>query len=151
MKLEKLKSLRNEGIFNKDELVQVDRIINEFSLGEKNIGIPDIIKFKYYLGFDVSYVTNEELLRELIEHCSPPPGIENFNELFRKYGMTSYGLEDKWVWFREESLTIALSKKGFAPIESASEMECWKMIALSAFYWQRFYEENSTKNEGENK
>ena len=141
MKLERLKNLREQGIFNEEELPHVDRIIKEFHLGEKNIGIPDVIKFKYYLGFDITYVTGEKLLKQLIDHCSPPPGIESFNDLFKKYGMTSYGLKDEWHWFREDTLTIAMTKKGLAPIESATELECWQMLALSAFYWQKYYEE----------
>lgn len=141
MDVEKLKKLKEKGIFSKDEEVQVNRIINEASLGEKNIGVPDIIRYKYYLGFDATDFSKEDILNELILHCSPPEGIENFNALFRKYGHTSYGLKTEWIWYREDTLTLSMSKKGLCPIENATEEECWKMLALSGFYWQRFYEE----------
>ena len=147
MNIERLKYLLDKGVFNEEEQIHVKRIINELPLGEKNIGVPDVIRFKYYLGFNVEYAPKEELLKELIERCKPPEGIENYNVLFHKYGHTVYGFTTKWEWYREENLTLALSKKGYAPIENATEEECWKMLAISAFYWQRFYEEKYGKGE----
>lgn len=145
MKLERLKELKDAGVFNEDEMIHVNRIIKEFPLGEKNIGIPDVIRFKYYLGFNASYATNEELLKQLLKHCSPPPGIENYNDLFKKYGQTDYGLETSWRWYSKNTLTLAMAEKGYEPVERATELECWQMLALSAFYWQRFYEEDFEK------
>ena len=145
MKIERLQELLDKGIFNEEEAIHVKRVINELPLGEKNIGIPDFVRFKYYMGFDTNAFNSKEFIDEFLRHCSPPPGIENFNALFRKYGHTVYGLEVKWDWYREDTLTLSLSKKGLSPIEEATEEECWKMLAISAFYWQRLYEEKYGK------
>ena len=141
MKIERLQELLDKGVFTEEEAIHAKRVIKELPLGEKNIGIPDFVRFKYYMGFNATDTVGEEFKGEFLRSCSPPPGIENYNALFRKYGHTVYGLTTDWEWYREDTLTLSMNKKGMAPIEEATEEDCWKMLAISAFYWQRFYEE----------
>jgi hypothetical protein len=64
--------------------------------------------------------------RELLEESVPWQGAEtDMPDLFGKYGYGLYGICDGFKWKNE--------------LENASELEIWKMIALSNMYWFRKY------------
>lgn len=64
--------------------------------------------------------------RELLEDSIPWHGAESdMPDLFGKYGYGLYGISDGFKWKDE--------------LENASELEIWKMIALSNIYWFRKY------------
>lgn len=71
---------------------------------------------------------NEDKLEFLREYCVPPLGAENINSLFGEYGETISHICSGFFWDNER-------------LEQITEVEYWKMIALSSIFWEKFYED----------
>ena len=72
------------------------------------------------------------LLNFVINEIDPPRWIEYVDETFETYGYMYYGDYTRWVWFRSDTISDEIRKYGNKPIEEASELELWKMIAISS-------------------
>lgn len=82
-------------------------------------------------------VRGDETLKELVEKfCVPPLGAENIFDVFGKYGYTMFGVCEGFIWKDE--------------LKCVSELDAWKMIALSSIYWEAFYKELYERKENEN-
>lgn len=77
-------------------------------------------EIKSTLGFDPNHAD----LLQLLKDSAPPLGIEECSNLFRKFGHTLSGMQEGWEW---------------NPQITVSEAEAWKMIAISALYWENKY------------
>ena len=80
-------------------------------------------------GYAVKEIDTNVSTMALLKHfCVPPLGAEYyFPDLFGKYGRTFTGICDGWNWFDDS-------------LKDAQETDLWKMIAITALYWQKFYE-----------
>lgn len=92
---------------------------------------------KYHFDGDL---LGDNLLDFVINNVTPPYGSESFDDTFKTYGMMVCGIADYWHWFRKDNITDQAIKHGHKPIEEATEVELWKMIAIASRYWQVFYE-----------
>ena len=96
------------------------------------------ITTRYCLGFE----PGKENLIEAVKNSEPWLGAESdYPELFGTYGMGVYGICDYWRWWTLDNLTEVAIKHGKKPLESATELELWKMLALSNLYWYTNYSE----------
>lgn len=72
-------------------------------------------------------IKGTETMQEVLKmFCVPPLGAEQICEEYKKYGYTLCNIGDSWVWDDKA-------------LENVTETECWKMLALSALYWEKFY------------
>ena len=58
-------------------------------------------------------------------------------DLFGVYGYTTCGIVEVWRWLHKDSISDKARKDGCKPIEEASELELWKMIALMSIFDDR--------------
>lgn len=58
-------------------------------------------------------------------------------DLFGVYGYTTCGIVEVWRWLHKDSISNKARKDGCKPIEEASELELWKMIALMSIFDDR--------------
>lgn len=79
-------------------------------------------EIKQTLGFD----PNDPDLQKLLVDATPPLGIEYCSDLFKRCGHTLGGITEGWQWNPQIMVTDA---------------EAWQMIAISALYWQKKYEQ----------
>ena len=77
----------------------------------------------------------------LITHVGPPLGAESIDPIFNTYGMTISGICDGWWWFTKDNITEHAKQHGHKPIEEATEVEIWRMIAICSRYWEAEYTE----------
>ena len=91
---------------------------------------------KYCLDGDL---LNGNLLEFLKKRVTPPIGADDMDETFGKYGIMIYGVCEYWHWFTKDNITEYALNNGRRPIEDASELELWKMIAIASRYWETFY------------
>ena len=98
--------------------------------------LPKDADLKYNLKFDPRNFNVLDVLKQSV----PWMGAEgDFPELFGKYGCPYYGIYDGWDWWTLKNLTEGAIVHGKKPIETATELEIWKMIALSSIYWYHCY------------
>ena len=77
-----------------------------------------------------------ETLEELVKKfCVPPLGAETIFDVFGKYGYTICGICEGFRWKDE--------------LKNVSELDAWKMIALSCLYWEAFYKELCERKESD--
>ena len=70
----------------------------------------------------------------------PPLGAESYDKVFKIYGYSYYGICDGYEWFTKDNITDTAIKNGYKPLEEATELELWKIIAICSRYWKVFYE-----------
>lgn len=85
----------------------------------------------------VTELKGNETLKELVKkYAIPPLDAENIFEVFGKYGHSFFGIADGFKWDNLESLT---------------ELDAYKMIALCSMYWEakykKWFHELQAKNE----
>lgn len=76
---------------------------------------------------DLAKIADMEVNKVLEKYCIPPLGIEDNIPLFANVGFTFTGIGDGFEFVKEK-------------FDSVSELDKWKMIALSNIYWLNFYE-----------
>ena len=136
MKKIELDELLNRGVLNNEEYEEFFKCMHVNDEGEMIGTLPcDEIYYKYELNGDIS-----NLLDFVIKEVCPPEGMESFNKTFYTYGYGTYGVSDKWIWFKSDTITDYAKEHGHKPIEEASELELWKMVALSSRYWHVSYQ-----------
>lgn len=102
------------------------------------------LDIRYNLGFK-PYQIN---LLEAVKESSPWLGAENsFPSLFGRYGFTYCGICDGWRWLTKDNITSSAARHGKKPLEMASELELWQMLALSNIYYNRYHSELCDKAE----
>lgn len=111
-----------------------------------------IVPNKARLIYNLKFNPENYNLIELVINSTPWLGADHdYPELFGKYGYTFTGIGDGFRWFRKDPNTkltykqIALNDTaiahGYKAIDDATELELWKMLALSERYFGRFYSE----------
>lgn len=136
--------LVERGIISESEKEKICSQMHQNADGQF-IGISDgKINYKYYIGEDIF---NDNLCDFVIKHCVPQLGMEYIDDTFKTYGMTYSGICDGWDWFRKDKMTQYALDNGHKPIEDASDTELWKMLAMSAMYWEGNYKEWYNKSE----
>ena len=65
---------------------------------------------------------DESIFEFLDKYCVPPLGAESINDIFSKYGKTITGICDGYYWDKDK-------------LKDITEVEFWKIIALSNIYW----------------
>lgn len=141
---DKFDKLVEKGVISQSEK---EKIYNQMQPNTDGIftGLSDNkINYKYCIEGDIF---NENLCDFVIHHCTPPLGMENIDDTFKKYGMTYSGICDGWSWFRKENITQYAINEGYRPIEEATKEELWKMLAMSSMYWEGNYKEWNKKAE----
>lgn len=99
---------------------------------------------RYNLGFK-PYQIN---LIEAVKASSPWLGAEcTFPSLFGKYGFTYGGICDGWQWLTKDNIAPNAAKHGKKPLEMASELELWQMLAISNMYYNNCHSEWCDKAE----
>ena len=135
---DKFDKLVEKGIISQSEKEKVYSQMKPNSEGQFT-GLSDgKINYKYYIGGDIF---NDNLCDFVVKHCVPQLGMEYIDETFKTYGMTYSGICDGWEWFRKDKITQYAIDKGHKPIEDASNEELWKLLAMSAMYWEENYKE----------
>ena len=61
-----------------------------------------------------------------LKECTPWLGADSDLELFKKYGFTYGGICDGFHFYTDK-------------LQEAPEIDLWKMLALSAMYWEKSY------------
>lgn len=134
----RVEKLHDKGVISDEEYADILRCgFND--KGRVNPGVrPALLGTKYALGLDPN---NINLLEE-VRHLTPWLGADtDIPELFGKYGVTYCGICDGWRWFTPDNLTEWAIANGKKPLESATELELWQMLALSSLYWYNSYRE----------
>lgn len=139
MKKEKLDRLFKEGILSKEEYNSFFKTMHENEKGELIGVVPNgNASHKYNLNGDLLH---GNLLEFLKTRVTPPMEAETMDETFKKYGMIVCGIGDYWHWFTKDNITEYALNNGHRPVEEATELELWKMIAICERYWEVFYSE----------
>lgn len=147
MKKKTLDKLLKNGVLSKEEYDSFFTTMSENERGEM-IGIAPTgnVSHKYHLEGDL---LQGDLIEFLKTKVDPPYEAEEMDEVFHKYGMMVCGIGDRWYWFTNDNITEQALKNGRKPIEEATELEIWKMIAICERYWhisyERWYEERKGK------
>lgn len=138
MKKKKLDELLKNGVLTKDEYDSFFKTMGENEKGEM-IGIMPHgnAAHKYHLEGDLLH---GDLLEFLKTKVTPPYEAEDMDETFKKYGTMICGICDYWHWFTKDNITEYALNNGRRPIEEATELEIWKMIAICERYWRVFYD-----------
>lgn len=71
---------------------------------------------------------DESAFEFLDKYCVPPLGAESINTMFSKYGKTIGGIGDDYFWNKDK-------------LKDITEVEFWKMVALTNIYWCKKYKE----------
>lgn len=134
MNRKKVERLHKAGIYS-DKMYNeiISSTFSDSNNPDKLIGfLPNMAYTIYNLEFDPSSYS----LVGLVEKTVPWLGADDdFPELFGKYGYTYCGISDGFNWFKKDTITKCALEHGHKPLEEASELEMWKMIALSYMYW----------------
>lgn len=110
-------------------------------------GIYPDIKDRQPYEFDGNMLDGS-LVDFILRNVTPMLGAEEYDEVFKVYGYTYTGIGDGYSWFtNRENLPMYMGTKindinrlkGHKPIEEASELELWKIIAISSRYWEVNY------------
>lgn len=143
MKKSKLDRLYKEDILTENEYLSFFKTMHVNEKDEMMGMIPDSnASYKYYFDGDL---LGGNLVDFLKTRVTPPLGAENMDDVFAKYGMTVCGICDYWYWFTKDNITEYALNNGRKPIEEASELELWKMIAICERYWEIFYSQEIKK------
>ena len=81
----------------------------------------------------------KEQLLEIVRHTSIPY-VYMGDPLIRAYGVYVDGVYPEWIWFNAKNLSDYGFATGHMPLETASELELYKIIALCERYWREMYE-----------
>lgn len=135
----KLDRLFKEGVLTKEEYDSFFKTMREIE-GGRLIGIMPSgnASHKYNLNGDLLH---GNLLEFLKTRVTPPMEAEDMDKTFGKYGMMVCGVCEYWYWFTKDNITEYALSHGRRPIEEATELELWKMIAICERYWKEFYSE----------
>lgn len=137
MKKSKLDRLLKEGILSKEEYDSFFETMHENEKGELIGFVPNgNANHKYKLEGNLLHGNLLEFLKTKV---TPPYEAEDMDETFKKYGMMICGIGDFWHWFTKDNITEYALNNGHKPIEEATELEIWKMIAICERYWHIFY------------
>lgn len=137
MKKKKLDELLDNGVLTKDEYDLFFKTMGENEKGEMIGVMPNgEVSYKYHLEGDL---LNGNLLEFLKTKVNVPYEAEDMDETFGKYGMMICGVCDYWRWFTKDNITANALVDGYRPVEEATELELWKMIAICERYWRVFY------------
>lgn len=137
MKKSKLDRLYKENILTEDEYLSFFKTMHVNEKDEMIGAIPNgKTSYKYYFDGDL---LGGNLVNFLKTRVTPPLDAEYIDDVFAKYGMAVCGICDYWYWFTKENITEYALNEGKKPIEEASELEVWKMIAICERYWKVFY------------
>lgn len=106
----------NKSIY-KNNIVATDEQVKEIQ--SRGIGIYTILE-----GFiEETGIRGDEPFDELVRRfCVPPLGGESIIDEWGKYGYTYTGIRDGYIW--KDNL------------KDVTELEAWKMLALSNIYWR---------------
>lgn len=75
-------------------------------------------------------------LIDLLKESAPELGSEfEYPDLFGKYGHTESGISQGWIWHDNA-------------LKEVTELEVWKMIAISEKYWREVYERRYERESG---
>ena len=131
--------LYNVGVYSEEEYNSIMKFMHVNEKGELIGVIPNgIMSTLYSLKFDLK----KQSLVDIVKDSSPWLGADyDFPELFGKYGYTITGICDGWNWFTQDKITDHARNNGYKPIEEATELELWKMLALSNTYLYNEYKE----------
>ena len=138
MKIDKLNRLLDEGVLTQEEY---DSFFDTMHVNENGqlVGIVQTknpATHKYNLEGDL---LNGDLVEFVKTKITPPYEAEDMDEVFKTYGVMVTGIADYWHWFTRDNITEYALSHGHKPIEEASELELWKMIAICERYWEVFY------------
>ena len=137
MRKERFERLLKENVISENDLKKSRIDFNEN--GDINLCSCDTYTdIKYGLGFDYNDVNLCEFVKRNIV---PPLGIENYIDVFRKYGYTYCGICDGFRWITTENINETMRENGYIPIEEAPEEDLWKIIGICSLYWENVYEE----------
>ena len=143
MKKSKLDRLYKENILTENEYLSFFKTMHVNEKDEMIGAIPNgKASYKYYFDGDL---LGGNLVNFLKTRVTPPLGAEYIDDIFGKYGMTVCGICDYWYWFTRDNITEYALNDGRRPIEEASELELWKMIAICERYWEIFYSQEIKK------
>lgn len=148
MYIEEVERLHKTGIYTDEIYTKITDSMRDCGTGQLIGIVPDKAGLIYNLKFN----PDDFNLVELVVNSTPWLGADNdYPDLFGKYGYTFCGIGDGFRWFRKDpniKLTynqIALNDKAVAnsykAIDDATELELWKMLALSERYWSNCYKE----------
>ena len=84
-------------------------------------------------------ILSQPLVDYIVKSIVPPLGAEYDDPIFNTYGMSISGICDAWHWFTKDNITETAIRHGHKPIEEASELELWQIIALCEWYWEKQY------------
>ena len=130
--------LHKVGVYSDDEYNSIMKSMDVNEKGELIGVVPNGIWTLYSLKFDLK----KQSLVDIVKDSTPWLGADSdFPELFGKYGYTISGIYDGWDWFTQDSITDYAMNHGHKPIEEATELELWKMLALTNTYWYNSYKE----------
>ena len=140
MKISKLNKLLNEGVLTNEEYNLFFNSMTDNGKGELIGSVPyrENAYRKFCLEGDLS---NENLLEFVKTKIVPPYEADYIDDLFKKYGIMILGISDYWHWFTKENITDYAIHNGCKPVEEATELELWKMIAICERYWAVSYKE----------
>lgn len=130
--------LYKTGVYSEEEYESILGRMSENNNGELLGGVPDGCSLKYSLKFDLK----TKPLVDIVADCSPWLGADHdFPELFGKYGYTYCGICDGFEFFRTGTINDIAKEHGYKPLDEATDVELWKMLALSNTYWLNSYRE----------
>lgn len=136
---QELDDLLKKGVFTQDEYNEFFKTLSVVDEKGRMTGLMphnQNILNKYYFNGDL---IGGSLIEFIVSQITPPLGCSGIDEVFAIYGYEYYGIADGYCWITENTITDAMRQHGLKPLEEASEVELWKIIAISSRYWECFY------------
>lgn len=135
----KLDDLLKRQVLTQDEY---DKFFESMSENEdgKMIGVVPSDKCVRKYEFDGN-LFEDSLSSFILKEVIPPLGAEDYDDVFKVYGYSYFGICDGYHWFTESEISEEQRECGYKPIEEASETELWKIIAICSRYWESQYKE----------
>lgn len=135
----KLDNLLKRQVLTRDEYDKFFESMDENEDGQMTGRVPsDKCVRKYEFDGDLF---EDSLSNFVLKEVVPPLGAENYDDAFKVYGYSYFGISDGYHWFTESEISKEQRERGYKPIEEASETELWKIIAICSRYWESFYKE----------
>ena len=148
MYIKEVEKLHKDGIYTDEMYSKIMNSMDDCGTGQLTGVVPHNADLIYNLKFN----PDDFNLVELVVHSTPWLGADyDYPELFGKYGYTFTGIGDGFRWlrkdpnteftFKQEALNDTAATHGYKAIDDATELELWKMLALSERYWGNCYKE----------
>lgn len=136
---DKLDDLLKRGVLTEAEYNKYFETMNVNDKGEL-IGAVPSDRFHYKYEFDGNLL-DKPLVEFVLEEITVPLDAECIDPLFKTYGFSFFGICDGYHWFTSSEISDEQRNRDYKPIEEASELELWKIVAICSRYWESHYKE----------